>query len=213
MIKTARYPINFEEYELVKNYETGFVRGQQPDWIYEDIAGGSTTYQTDDGGRVKLSTGTGGSGEGVDLQFGIKGSSASTINFSNFDAFLIDTVINGEDDKSLFSTLIHHYIDGDNNFYMYIDTEDELETKVGGTGHDGNLPFADYGNKKIRTTVVGDVLNDNMWGLRGGMVSQKVPTPNFASANLNLPKFTTADTTADRVLYVYYISLKLFQKS
>lgn len=202
-----------ERYSLVGHYQSGFQTGEQPDFIAETTTGGgSVSYETADGGRARLATGTSATGDGAELVFGGAGGNVP-VSPDEFDAVVLTVLLSGTTDGALVDCRSGFRNDASNRLY-YLRDSDTLNEG----GDTLAAPERSYSGHRIMEHYVIDTLNDGSadeaYSVVGGMPSQ-INSPVASDTGLDYEavfiEFRTADTTADRGLSVYFVAMDFFE--
>lgn len=202
--------LDIEEYREVDRYSTGFVNGTKPDWMHENVIGdGSVTYETDEGGRARLSTGTTSKGDGVRLEFG-SSSGAAPITPSEYSAVVMTATTKGSADGTLVDHESRWLADGSNKIHLL---------RQFGNWQDGTnmltIPDKDHENDRVTVVLVWDVERSRAYTVLGGQVSV-LSDPMPAEPTLPYPveilRWQTEDTAADREAYLYDASMTFYSR-
>lgn len=208
-------PAKVDELTTEFEYEANFTRGQEPDWIFSDvIGGGSVNYQTDNGGRAKIDTGTSSTGDGGNLRFGNSGSGVVPIDLDGIDVFVCSCLVEMDTDDGSVARGATNISQASDQFQ--IKRTFSLIRVIGDSTTDYNTPDKDWSSNAIRTTFVFDIRNNEAYTITGGMISEvatsDLPDVSADEFFVSLLKFTTQDTTSNRTAYLYHANVSGFSR-
>lgn len=201
-------------YRKVSDYATGFETGEQPDWMVNNSSGGTITYETTNGGRARINTGTASTGDNAEIQFGSGGSSVS-ITPDNYDAIRIETTVSAADPDSTIEEFVTQFYNSPGNILKLSYGGDFLRTANGGGGTNHQAPVKDHQTGPIRNQLIWDIKADTVVALIGGMATAEVDVSATPNASLSfIPiifKLGTSDTSADREAYLHSAKMEFYQ--
>jgi len=201
----------YDNYEVVKSQQTGFLSGTLPDWLNDSsVGGGSVSVESTNGGRAVLSTGT----QSVDDEGKIE---SNQIEVYPFDAVLVQTTFKVNTDPNTAASDVCGFQSGDANNYF-------VHRVIDGSGADDNIVLVKNGttdfektremsNQQDRLTsqLLWDVTDDKIiHRYQDSFATQIVTSIPASDANSYITKHNiqTKDTTADRELYIYEIKIE-----
>lgn len=197
--------VDLDSYQSVDAYRTGFATGAAPNWITTSITGGgAVTYQTTDGGRAQVRTGTGATDDTAIVQF------AADIVPQNHDLLVLTVYTEGPHEWQVLSNQTRFRADTNNNIRLMREYD-----YLNYTGTNYRTPFKDYTNGPIEQKIVWDIEQDRAWALTGGLstnIHAPVSEDPALSYDVDFLMVSTKDTTADRVVYLYGAELELYNR-
>lgn len=197
--------VDLDSYQSVDEYSTGFATGAAPDWLITSATGGgSVTYQTTNGGRAHVQTGTVAVGDTTTVQF------AADIVPQNHDLLVVTVYTEGAHEWQVLANQTRVRADVNNNIRLMREYD-----YLNFTGTNYRTPFKDYMNSPIEQKLVWDVERDRAWALTGGLstnIHAPVAEDPALSYDIEFLMVSTKDTTVNRSVYLYGAELELYNR-
>lgn len=206
------------QYTVEKSKKATFADGEQPSWLTEDTTGGSISYESANGGRAVLSTGTG----AIDDLARLK---TEPINVDVFDAVMLKLTFAfndvGSDDENVVSQIqfrdddesdtVAHKI-GNNN----PDRRHTIEISGNGNELNENTRIASS-EKPLTSELLWDVSDDVVLHRYQDTFARRVSIPSDTQPDEALEYegdilILTKDTASDREMFIYQIELAYLSK-
>lgn len=201
-------PTAIETAREVGRYQADFINGRQPDWLHVNASGsGDVTFETNDGGRARVETGTGSNGSGAVLSFGDADSGPTNVVPNQYDVIVLQVWTRAPSNGVWNHTTFSHS-----------DGKDLRSARDGGTYRDGgtnfNLPQKNWNDKPVRQTIVLEVKDRRSYCLTGGMTTSPAdPTEAALGDGYQIEFFSlhTNDTSTNHVGHLYSADLRFFR--
>lgn len=198
------YPVNVDDYVRDTDHRSGFVTGQQPQWLTaSSTGGGSVTFETDSGGQASLQTGTESTGDGASVRLGVAGDDPTTIRPADYDVVAL-TVVGG---GNVTGARNHTGFVGPDARLVHRREDNVVET----AGENQPVPRKywegidryNWPPDTARTALVWDVAGETAWCLVGGLSSPPLtgaalpdPTADYEVVFQSLETTDAADRSA-----------------